>query len=101
MDAQSLFSLITLAAVRPLVWLLPVVLAVLALKRLIPRMRGAAGEARIGRTLGQLFPAVRHDVILPDGRGGWTQIDHLALTPAGLLVVESKNYRGADLWAEG
>ncbi|NEX19878.1 NERD domain-containing protein [Thiorhodococcus mannitoliphagus] len=101
MDAQSLFSLITLAAVRPLVGLLPLVLVVLALKRLVPRMRGSAGEARIGRVLEQLFSVVRHDLILPDGRGGWTQIDHLALTPAGLLVVESKAYRGLIFGRKG
>jgi hypothetical protein len=34
------------------------------------------------------------DLILPDGRGGLAQIDHLVLTSAGLLVVETKNYGG-------
>ena len=31
-------------------------------------------------------------LVLRDGRGGLTQIDHLALTTDGLLVVETKNY---------
>jgi hypothetical protein len=60
----------------------------------LPRWRGKAGEARVGRALERLFPAVTHDAILPDARGGLTQIDHLALTPAGILVVETKHYRG-------
>lgn len=60
-------------------------------------LRGVLGEAQVGKVLQRLFPAVLHDVILPDGRGGLTQIDHVALTPAGLLVVETKNYRGAVL----
>lgn len=101
MDAHALFSHLMLLALRPLLWFVPLILVVLALKRLVPRLRGAVGEARIGRVLEQLFPAVRHDLILPDGRGGWTQIDHLALTPAGLLVVESKAYRGRIFGRKG
>ena len=60
-----------------------------------PMSRGAAGEARVAKVLQRLFAEVLNDVILPDGRGGLTQIDHLALTPAGLLVVETKNYGGS------
>jgi hypothetical protein len=37
------------------------------------------------------------DLIVPDGRGGLTQVDHLALTAAALLVVETKNYGGLIL----
>ncbi|WP_295406280.1 nuclease-related domain-containing protein [uncultured Thiocystis sp.] len=86
-----------LAQMRPLLWMMPFVLALAAVKLLAPRLRGVAGEAQVGRALGRLFPEVRHDLILPDGRGGLTQLDHVALTPAGLLVVETKNYRGTVL----
>jgi hypothetical protein len=65
------------------------------LRALRPMSRGAAGEARVAKVLQRLFAEVLNDVILPDGRGGLTQIDHLALTSAGLLVVETKNYRGS------
>ena len=68
-----------------------------ALKALLPRLSGWAGETRVGARLKRLFPEVRHDLILPDGRGGLTQLDHLALTPAGLLVVETKTYSGIIL----
>ncbi|MGB5832377.1 MAG: nuclease-related domain-containing protein, partial [Thiohalocapsa sp.] len=62
-----------------------------------PHRRGAAGEAAVSRALRRVFRQVADDLILPDGRGGLTQVDHLALTPAGLLVVETKNYRGLIL----
>ena len=83
--------------VHGLSWLLLPVLAIAAFKALVPRLLGRLGEARVGKGLALLFPDVRNDVILPDGRGGLTQIDHLALTPAGLLVVETKTYRGVIL----
>jgi hypothetical protein len=65
------------------------------LRALRPMSRGAAGEAKVAKVLQRLFAEVLNDVILPDGRGGLTQIDHLALTPAGLVVVETKNYGGS------
>ena len=82
-------------------WFLPLGLALSAF-RVIQRIRftkqrGTDGEAQVGRVLEQLFRQVRHDLILPNGRGGLTQLDHVALTPAGLLVVETKNYRGTIL----
>ena len=83
------------AFLAPVLWLiaLSVGFAVLQI-RLLPRWRGLAGEAQVGRALQRLFPTVAHDVILHDDRGGLTQIDHLALAPAGILVVETKHYRG-------
>jgi hypothetical protein len=84
-----------------LLWLIPLILVLSAFKLIqrirFTRRRGAAGEAQVGRVLEQLFRQVRHDLILPNGRGGLTQIDHVALTPAGLLVVETKHLRGTIL----
>lgn len=31
---------------------------------------------------------------LPDGEGATTQIDHLLLSPFGVFVIETKNYKG-------
>lgn len=81
-----------------LLWLIPIGLAGLGLA-LWGRARaiqgyGRDGERQVGAALERLFPAVVHDVILPSARGGLTQIDHMALTPKGLLVVETKHYRG-------
>lgn len=82
-------------------WLLPLVAALALLKGFIPLFRGRIGEARVGRALGRIFPDVRNDVILPDRRGGLTQTDHLALTPGGLLVVETKTFGGVILGQAG
>jgi len=79
-------------------WFIPIWLVIAALKGLFSaRLKGAAGERAVGRVLDRLGKAALHDIILPDGRGGLTQIDHLVLTQAGLLVVETKNYAGQVL----
>ncbi len=62
-----------------------------------PRFVGAIGEAAVSRNLRRYCAEVADDLILPDGRDGLTQVDHLALTPAGLVVVETKNYGGLML----
>ncbi|MTW22250.1 nuclease-related domain-containing protein [Allochromatium palmeri] len=84
-----------------LLWLIPVVLVglgvVLWRRTRAMHRSGQDGERQVGAALEQLFPAVVHDVILPTARGGLTQIDHIALTPKGLLVIETKHYRGTIL----
>ncbi len=75
-------------------------IAAAALKLWLPGLKGAQGEAKVGRVLDQLFGEVLHDIIIPDGRGGSTQIDHVALTHDGFLAIETKNYSGAILGRE-
>jgi hypothetical protein len=56
--------------------------------------RGAAGERRTARLLGpleQLGWVVLHDLAVPGSRAN---IDHLAIGPGGIFVVNSKQYRG-------
>jgi hypothetical protein len=56
--------------------------------------RGAAGERRTARLLAPLERrgwAVLHDLAIPNSRAN---IDHLVIGPAGVLVVDSKQYRG-------
>ncbi len=61
------------------------------------RLRGAAGESRVRRLLRRLgLPSV-HDVIVAAPDGSLTQIDHVALTGQGLVVIETKNYSGVIL----
>ncbi len=38
-----------------------------------------------------------HDVIIPSNHGT-TQVDHILVSPFGIFVVETKNYKGLDLW---
>jgi hypothetical protein len=56
--------------------------------------RGAAGERRTARLLGQLERhgwAVLHDLAVP---GSHANIDHLAIGPGGVFVIDSKLYTG-------
>ena len=56
--------------------------------------RGAAGERRTARLLDPLERhgwAVLHDLALPGSRAN---IDHLVIGPGGVLVIDSKQYRG-------
>jgi hypothetical protein len=56
--------------------------------------RGAAGERRTARLLGcleRLGWAVLHDLAVP---GSAANIDHLAIGPGGVFVIDSKQYRG-------
>jgi hypothetical protein len=57
-------------------------------------LRGTVGELQVAGVLDRIGMDALHDVVLPDGRGGLTQVDHLVLTAAGILVVETKNYGG-------
>jgi nuclease-like protein len=56
--------------------------------------RGAAGERRTARLLGPLERhgwAILHDLALPGSRAN---LDHLAIGPGGVFVIDSKQYRG-------
>jgi Nuclease-related domain len=56
--------------------------------------RGATGERRTARLLGSLERrgwAVLHDLAIP---GSAANIDHLVIGPGGVIVVDSKRYRG-------
>jgi len=56
--------------------------------------RGAVGERRTARLLGPLERhgwAVLHDLAVPGSRAN---IDHLLIGPGGVLVIDSKQYRG-------
>jgi Nuclease-related domain len=56
--------------------------------------RGAAGERRTGRLLAPLERhgwAVLHDLAVPGSRAN---IDHLAIGPGGVFVIDSKQYSG-------
>jgi hypothetical protein len=56
--------------------------------------RGAAGERRTARLLSHLERhgwAVLHDLAIPGSRAN---LDHLAIGPGGVFVIDSKQYRG-------
>jgi hypothetical protein len=56
--------------------------------------RGAAGERRTARLLGRLEQrgwVLLHDLAIP---GSPANIDHLLIGPGGVVVIDSKQYRG-------
>jgi hypothetical protein len=56
--------------------------------------RGAVGEERLARDLGQRLndsALVLHDRKVPGTRGN---IDHLVISPGGVWIVDAKNYTG-------
>ena len=56
--------------------------------------RGAVGERRTARLLGELERhgwVVLHDLAVPHSRAN---IDHLVIGPGGVFVIDSKQYRG-------
>lgn len=98
MVSQSLFALMP--------WL--IVLGALSLlgtflkRRFLPKIKGVLGEWAVNRALlKKLNPEVYqvlHDLLLPDGKGGQTQIDHVVVSAFGVFVIETKNW---DCWIFG
>jgi restriction system protein len=63
-----------------------------------PTFKGHFGEWMVNRGIRKLDPALYqhfHDLYLPrpDGQGT-TQLDHVIVSPFGIFVIETKNYRG-------
>lgn len=62
------------------------------------KIKGTVGEwavaAQAKRYLHDPAYMLMHDLTLPDGQGGTTQIDHVLLSPFGIFVIETKNYQG-------
>ncbi|HWB02788.1 MAG TPA: nuclease-related domain-containing protein [Verrucomicrobiales bacterium] len=62
------------------------------------KMRGVAGERAVKRMLHRKLDAslyhCLHNVLIPNGRNGLTQIDHVVVSQWGIFVIETKNYSG-------
>jgi hypothetical protein len=79
---------------RSLPWRVAATLGVGASSDAVAWRRGAAGERRTARLLAPLERhgwAILHDLAVP---GSPANIDHLAIGPGGLFVIDSKQYRG-------
>jgi len=73
------------------------VLALVALKLYWPYLTAWLSEFRVGMALSVLPKGdytLLHDVLIPDGDGGTTRIDHLICGPAGYLVIETASQGG-------
>lgn len=63
---------------------------------------GAIGERRVNaafsRELADLGAVLLADLLLPDGKDGLTQINHVVILPTGVFVIETKTW---DCWIFG
>ena len=80
-------------------WFLGII-ALLIVTRILAsaRFKGWHGERAVSKGLSRLDPATYqtfHNLYLPrpDGQGS-TQLDHILVSPFGIFVIETKNYRG-------
>ncbi len=90
-----------LSQFHPIDWLLLCV-AMLLLLLLVRRRNTSTSEARmtIECVVQGTGCAYIRQLIVPDGLGGSIEIDYLLLTPAGLVVLDIKDYRGLLYGAE-
>lgn len=79
------------------VWLIIIIVA-LILRH--PKIKGLIGEWRVRKQLERL-PAEDYKIlndITIKAKKATSQIDHLIISPYGIFVIETKNYRG---WIHG
>ena len=79
-------------------WLFVIALALGAFKAFLPYIKGKLGELAVSVHVklylkGDQYHLI-NDLTLPDGTGTTTQIDHILLSPYGIFVIETKNYKG-------
>lgn len=79
-------------------WMIPLFLIVGAIKAFKPFLKGKMGEFAVS-THAKLYLdkekyILFNDCTLPDEQNTTTQIDHIVLSPYGIFVVETKNYKG-------
>ncbi len=69
---------------------------ILVLKRQYPAIKGAVGERYVNKELIKLGENYRiyHDLYVPNGEGGTSQVDHVVTSPYGIFVIETKHYEG-------
>lgn len=64
----------------------------------IAKRKGDIGEYKINIQLDQLSKEFKHlkDVMVKNTKGktGYSQIDHIVISPYGIFVIETKNYQG-------
>ena len=62
-----------------------------------PKIKGIIGEKSVSHQLSKLDKGkyfILNDIVIPSTDGKTTQIDHVVVSPYGIFVIETKNYRG-------
>lgn len=79
-------------------WILLLVVLLGIFKLFKPFLKGKLGEFAVATHVKLYLKDPQYillnDLTLPDGAGATTQIDHLLLSPYGIFVIETKNYKG-------
>jgi ATP-dependent Lon protease len=79
-------------------WILLLFIVIGIIKAFKPFLKGKMGEfavvAHVKLYLDQDRYTLLNDCILPDEQNQTTQIDHILLSPFGIFVIETKNYKG-------
>lgn len=101
MNEKVKLSLIIIAGILLIVltpYFLPVLFlaGMIYLRRKFPSIKGAIGEWYVNKELSKLGPMYRvfHDLYIPNGEGGTSQVDHVVTSPFGIFVIETKHYDG-------
>jgi hypothetical protein len=79
------------------VWLIIIIIAIILSH---PKIKGLIGERRVRKQLSKLPTEnykILNDLIIK-GRKVTSQIDHIVISPYGIFVIETKNYKG---WIHG
>ena len=79
-------------------WILLLFIAIVLFKAFKPILKGKMGEfavsAHVKLYLDKDHYILLNDCTLPDEQNQTTQIDHILLSPFGVFVIETKNYKG-------
>lgn len=92
MNNQMTFSEINLDAL--MVWGVAILLVIIALMMQWPVIKEKLHERKLMRVIKKFGRETMHDVMLPDGLGGFTYIEHLVLSANAIVVLYLKRYRG-------
>lgn len=79
-------------------WIVLLFIMIGLFKAFKPWIKGKLGEFAVAKHV-KRYLNIEHfvlinDCTLPDGHGGTTQIDHILISPFGIFIIETKNYKG-------
>ena len=79
-------------------WFILIAVLIGVFKAFLPMIKGKFGELAVNVHVKLYLKDPQYillnDLTLPDGQGSTTQIDHILLSPKGIFVIETKNYKG-------
>lgn len=79
-------------------WVILAFVAIGIIKAFKPFIKGKVGEFAVALHVKLYLKdpeyILLNDCTLPDEQSGTTQIDHILLSPYGIFIIETKNYKG-------